>query len=307
MSILKVAFPAGIGDTLWLMTKMQSLLLQEGKDQLHITICQDNLKRSVDFLKAFNFVSGVDYCDHSILKQPITHTTGTYNYHDSQRGWNGFDWFLQCNRHLEDGYRLEDWHPEWIIDWNIFNQFAWKQEHLQYAQDLKKRIGRYCVFYFGPESGNMECGHNRGPLWKPEHWKTLGRLCNRNCIQVVGVGANWDHSYYERYLEPIGFQCENYIGQWPIGQTLAVIRESEFVIGYQSGIVISAPFLGIRAGGFWRPYCNSISPTHFISFNERMSHCWVPPEVFKRGDWMPLIYGRDTPESIFKHIQENWL
>lgn len=308
MSTLKVAFPAGIGDTLWLMTKMQSLLKIEGRDKLAITICQDSLRRSEDFLRSFSFVESVNYCDWNILQHQITLPNGSYNYGESQRNWhNQFDWFLQVNGHLENGNKLGSWYSDWEINWNVMDEYQFAKCDVDYATELKNRIGKYCVFYYGPESGNTICGHNRGPIWTPQDWKILGESFQSLGLKIISVGAKWDDSYMTNYIDLTRLDTIDLVGITSISKTLSILKQSEFVIGYQSGIVISCPFMDIRAGGFWRPYGNSISPDHFISFNENMASSWVNPKVLERGDWMPLIYGKDTPESIYNYVKEKWL
>lgn len=305
--ILKIALPAGIGDNLWIMTKIQSLLEQENADKVSFTVTRDPLKRSADFLRSFSFTENVNYCEYDILEQPVVLGNGCYNYTNTQRNWqNKFDWFCQSNRWLEHGNRLEDWMPEWKINWNVMKDcYQIKDHEKKVASALKKP---YCVFYLGPESGNTVCGHNCGPLWTPNNWLELGKLCKEDAgLNVIIVGATWDESYFQKYFSHMDFDCANLIGCTSINETISILKEAKFVIGYQSGIVIMCPFLNIKAGGFWRPYGNSISPDYFISFNERMAHGWVNPEILERGDWLPLIYGKCSPLSIFTYIKEKWL
>lgn len=305
MKILRVAFPPGIGDTLWLMTKMQSLLEQEGCHKLDITVCNDPLRRSEDFLRSFTFVNEVHQSDLTIVQDPCIRDNGHWNYFNTQKNWNGFDWLLQCNEHLENGDRLEDWHPEWTTNWSIFEEFVWEPSNFE---DILPICGPYCVFYFGPEMGNTTDGHNKGPMWKPEDWKQLQQECGKLGLNVIAVGAYYDASYFNNHMVPLNINCFNYIGRTSIQSTLQIIKNAKFVVGYQSGITISAPFLNVPAVGFWRPTGNTQSSCYFVSFDERMANAWVSPEMLQKNKWLGAIYGKDTVESIINHIKINrWI
>lgn len=304
MATLKVAVPAGIGDTLWVLTKMEALLSLEGAEKVDITVCSDPLRRAEDFLKRFSFVNSVSYCDLGILENPIATKEGYYNYAPSQRNWhNRFDWFLQANGHLEAGNRLEDWFPELRTNWYIFDQYQWNAEDYGWVAE-KVANQNYVVFYCGPESGNTREGHNRGALWTPEDWKNLALKFISQGLKIAIVGAEYDRSYL-RHLS--GFEYTDYVGKLPISHTLFTLCHAKCVIGYQSGVTISAAFLGTPGAGFWRPQGDSVSTSHFISFSEKMASAWVPPHMLENKLWLPCIYTKCSPESIFEYAKENWL
>lgn len=305
MKILNVAFASGIGDTLWVMTKMQSLLKQEYADKLNISVCSDLLRRSEEFLRSFKFVNEVKQSPLSINENVILHANGHWNYVETQRNWNGFDWFIQCNSHLENGQRLEDWHSEWEINWNVFNEYKWREVDTLAADAFEKRFGPYCVFYFGPEAGNTISGHNRGPIWKPEDWFNLQKECGKLGLNVIGVGAYYDESYYNNHLQQTDINIVNLIGKCEIGRTLSILKRAKFAIGYQSGIIISAPYLNVPGVGFWRPYGDSTDGNLYISFDEQMAECWVNPEILKRKKWLGAIYGKQSVDTIITFIKEN--
>jgi FkbM family methyltransferase len=300
--ILRLATLGGIGDSLWVLTKVPALLEREGCDKAFVTLCGPPPYRAADFVAAFDFVAGADYSDLGVTEGGPD-ADGKPRYAASQPGWHDrFDWFLEANSTLERGRRLEGWLPELATDWNIGRHFRFKKEDQEFTERLAGELGPFCVFYFGPEAGNTTYGHNRGPLWRPEDWVKLERGVRGLGLEVVGVGAPYDLSYFENHLAPAGLKCHNAIGQWPIGRTFAVIKQARFVIAYQSGVGIFCPYMGVRAGCFWRPKGNSIAPDVYLSFEEDMAHCWVPPGVMERGDYLPLIYGRVTPESLLGEI-----
>lgn len=299
MNNLKIAVPAGIGDTLWLMTKMQSLLRKLGKDKLEISVCSDSLRRADEFLSSFSFVDSVNYNNYQILESRIVNEDGTYAYATSQPNWHHeFDWFLQCNGHLEEGKRLEEWMPELETNWSVFDEYNWKASDIEFASDFVNIHANYVVFYFGPKSGNTSEGHNRGPIWKPEDWTTLGEHYLCKGYKVVVVGAGYDRSYLE--LVP-PFEYIDLVGKLSIGKTLLLVSNAYRMVGYQSGITISAAYLGVKGGGFWRPYGDSIATTRFVSFRDEMASAWVPPSMLNK--WAPLTYGRDTVEKVIEKME----
>ena len=304
--ILKLALPAGIGDTLWALAKVPALLKQCGANFADITVCSDPTRRAEHFLKAFDFVRSVDYCDLSIMEQPVV-VDGLYNYTPSQPNWhNRFDWLLQANGHLEQGRRLEDWMPDLEIDWDIAKRFHLTADEEQVGHSVQKDLGDFCVFYLGPLGGNTIEGHNRGPIWRPEDWRRLQQLCREAGLSVVAVGADWDRPYLER-MRPLEEPFLDAIGKWKIGETYAVCKHAKFVISYQSGIGIFSVFLGVKTALWWRPQGDSISPSHHLSFNEAMASAWAPPESLKWKNYLPLIYGRHSPEQIMEHAKRHWL
>lgn len=309
--ILKLAVPAGIGDTLWVMTKVQSLLKRYMLDKVSITVCNDSLQRAGNFLRSFNFVYDVKYSELGIMEKPITFPNGCYNITPSQPNWHdAFHWFLQANSHLEHGNRLEEWFPELEINWRVMDCFNWERKEIEFADKFKESFGEYCVFYLGPEAGNTICGHNRGPLWTPSNWFELSELALKNNLKIVFVGATYDQSYWNSHFEEkmlFNTSVYNAIGKWPIQRTLAIVKNAKFIIGHQSGIPITAAFMDVPGGAFWRPHGDSISPDHYITFSEDMASAWVPPDMLESKKWLPLIYTKCSPSSIFEHAKEYWL
>lgn len=303
---LSLAFPSGIGDALWVLAKVPALLRREKADAAAVTVCRDETRRSEAFIRSFEFVDTVDYCDLSIVDSPQFLADGCFNYAPSQPRWhNRFDWLLQANGHLERGGCLEDWLPDLATDWRVMERFRWRADDLEFAKRFKGECGPYAVLYFGPESGNTTAGHNRGGLWSPEEWVSLAESIRNMGVEVIAVGAEWDRSYFTRHIRPKCNCIRDCIGQWDIRRTLAVLKLSAFVIGYQSGIPITAAFMGVRGGAFWRPHGDSILADQYVTFSERMASAWVPPHMLESGDWLPLIYGRDTAATIAKRI-EGW-
>ncbi len=306
--LLRVAVPAGIGDSVWGLLKIPSMLRAYGATKAHIALCGGPPYRSLPFIERFDFVESAENSRWECIESDRYTPEGVYNWAPSGIGWhNEFDWMLQANRHLESGQRLETWLPEFETDFDIADRFLFTGGELRQARALEQRLGPYCVFYLGPEAGNTTFGHNRGPLWKPEEWGQLATLCRELGLQIVVVGADYDRSYFERHVAPHLGACYDAVGKWPIGQTFAVIQRSRFVVAYQSGIGIFSVYLGIPAACFWRPQGDSIDPSSYVSFSEQMASAWAPPESLETGRYLPLIYTRCSPQRIADHaVKHGW-
>lgn len=307
-TVLTIAVPSGIGDSIWAMTKIQSLMKQEGCTICQISVQDGEPKRSKELLERLDFVQNVKYFKESIMEVPLVKPDGTYNYTATQSNWHDkFDWLLIPNESLEQGIRLEDWHPEWEINWNIANHIKFKDNEIKQAEVLRQRLGKYCVLYASSLAGNTNAGHNRGPRWRPEQWVQLSnRLRNELKVAVVLIGANWDRDYYDKVLLPAGFIAEEVaIGNKHICETLQIIKKSEFFIGYQSGLGVMASYLGTPAAMWWRQQKDSILPNQQLGFDERMASAWVPPKMIEEKKYLSLYYGRETVDDIVNSIKLN--
>ncbi|MDP7014684.1 MAG: FkbM family methyltransferase [Pirellulaceae bacterium] len=304
--LLQVAVPAGIGDSIWSLTKIPDMLKRYKLEKAHIALCGGPPYRARDFISRFDFVESVEYSDYVCVEQPHCTDEGVYNWAPSQPNWHfEFDWMLQANRHLENGRRLDEWMPEFETDWRIADRFSFTGGEVRQARDLERELGPYCVFYLGPETGNTSLGHNRGPLWRPQDWEQLAQRVRKLGLAVVVTGAEYDRSYYENHLAGRLGRCHDAIGRWGIGETLAVIQRSRFLVAYQSGLGVFAVYLGVPTAMFWRPFGDSIDPNALVTFDERMASAWSPPGAVQSGRHLPVIYTKCSPESIAEHAADH--
>ncbi|MBS0261822.1 MAG: FkbM family methyltransferase [Planctomycetes bacterium] len=300
--LLRVAVPAGIGDSVWALTKIRHLLRTYGATHAHIGLCGGYPYRALSFVERFDFVASAENCQWECIEADRYTKEGVYNWAPSGIGWhNEYDWMLVANRHLESGLRLETWLPEMETDWRIAERFRFTAREVRDAIDFEKHHGPYCIFYLGPELGNTGFGHNRGPLWTPQEWGTLARHFRELGLKIVVVGAPYDLSYFEKHVAQHLGECTNMIGKWSIGQTFSHVQRARCVIAYQSGIGIFAVYLGVPTACFWRPHGDSIDPSAFVSFNEQMASAWAPRDSLATGRYLPSIYTKCSPDSIAKH------
>ena len=146
----------------WAVTKMKSVAAGRPLD---VVLAGEVEGAAAEFLKRFSFVRSVRSLDLPILQNALepTNTRGRYVY--AAGGQDGYH-YLVPNPILETGRRIEEWMPEYPVNWNFWEDF--------YPNDyLKKPLGaiRYVVFHVGRGDVN----HNRGGLWRSEHWIDLDR------------------------------------------------------------------------------------------------------------------------------------
>lgn len=344
----KFAVPPGIGDALWSLTKVQSIIKQYPKDSKCIIVSQNtSLNRSQDFMMHFDFVDDAVYepflihprtilnpisvklvsdaanelgINLSLLEDDLETAiaqTGEYIYLKSQPNFmDKYDWLLIANGHLERGYRLETWLPQFDTNFNIgVDNFVFTESELMSALNIHSNVigsNPYVVFYLGPKVGNTKNGHNRNSLWTFEDWHNTALLMREHNseLKVVLVGATYDLEYTSDFLS-----CHqsdfyvNLVGKTTIGLTYAVIKRSRFILSYQSGIGIFSCYLGVPSACFWRPKGDSISSDFYLSFEEAMASAWAPEwSLGENGNYLPLIYKQCSPISIVDEVvNRQWI
>jgi len=310
--------PQGVGDSCWALMKIQSVhkkLDPTGPLRVFLTCSERTVlqDRALDFIRRFDFVDSVDMrLNYGILnnygvdRPPFT-PGGYWDYiEDGMYDFKGESYcVLIPNAPLERGIRLENWLPQYQIDWNIFDRFHMTLKERAYGDAVRALHGPYAVFYPGPLHGNTIEGHNRNMLWKPSEWIALGERVHKELgLAIVVVGAAYDHDYYTHMLAPrlngTSSHWDDLIGQTTLGELFAVTSNAKFVISYQAGVGIVSTYLHTPTAMFWRPRGDSLSQSGFLSFEEEMSHAWCPPAILASGKYKPLIYGRDRIDQIME-------
>jgi hypothetical protein len=311
---LRIGIPPGIGDAVWALCKVESILAKESAQTAEIFIVDRGVRRAHEFVRSFDFVEAVYHMDFEMLN-PVNDTAVlpdmTYDYVLTCQRLGGLDWWLMPNWELEHGVRLEDWLPQYQIDWKIADHFRFSETSREtWAHTVQESGGAYGVFYLGPESGNTVAGHNRGPLWRMEDWRELARLVYRQLgLPIVVVGAEYDKSYADQVLASETLNdilILDRVGQWDIHETFRVCQGAKFVVSYQSGIGIFSTYMRIPVAMWWRPHGDSILPDRNLSFNEKMATAWVPPDILQAGGYAGLIYGSCDARSVFSQL-ETWV
>lgn len=253
----KILTCQGIGDSIWAAFYMQSIAKAHGRDSVEILVGGwDRTEiecRALPLLRRFPWVSGVKFFEMPqgalgpcLKPGTATDDLGRYRYLDSGKPYfqlrDDIDFVCIPNTHLEYGKRLEDWLPEYDVNWDLFKDFNFPEQGTaefpayivpeidfsKYA-DFDMRPGRflpyppptpltwklsnsliaeknYIVFFLGALGCNHPqgaAGHNHGALWTGEQWAELGdRLIKEMDTEIVIVGAGYDLGYYEQFVRP---------------------------------------------------------------------------------------------------------
>jgi len=302
--------PQGIGDSIWALLKVQDISKKIDDGVINVFIaCLDannsSEARSLEFIRRFDFVNKCEMYQMPmegrqgclLLPGDAADANGLYRYIDNgATALNGIDYVLLPNCTLERGIRIEEWLPDYEVNWNVMDHFRF--------EEMEMIDKHYIVFFLSSTQNNTIAGHNRNSLWTPEQWVELGRRIQKQFgYSICVVGADYDISYYSDYVAPLLPDYDywfNYIGRFDIEQTFAIIKNARFVVSYQSGIGIVANYMNVPVAMFWRAKGDSISPDSYVSFEEEMAEAWAKPDV----KYLPLIYGRHDVDYIMNEITE---
>lgn len=309
---MKFLLPQGVGDNFWVLSKIESVAKRHEAKSIDVLLnCGDPSQvtqiRALEFVRRFKCVTSAEMYvagNGTFLKPgPIADADGYFRYlDDGPTELPGVDFVMIPNGALEKGVRLENWLPEYEIDW----EFARKQ--LSFT-DAERKIGAafaaepFVALHLGCKSSNTYSGHNRGPLWHPADWIELGRHLQNLGLRLVVFGADYDRDYFNELIKPIvGDSWIDAVGRWTLMETFAVLQQAKFMISYQCGLAMVPTYLGVKTVIFWRPHGDSLLPTTFVSCHEGMATGWVPPKVLAAGDYIPAFYGRHGVDWIMGEI-----
>jgi hypothetical protein len=323
---MKFLLPQGIGDSVWALHKIQSIRNAQdpgGPIDVYLT-CSDRNQlqdRALDFIRRFDFISDTGmrlnyglHRNNGTDRPPFT-PGGYWDYLDD--GMYEFKGERYCvlvpNAPLERGIRLEQWLPQYAINWDLFSHFRITGPERAYGKMISAKLGPFCVFYPGPLGGNTTEGHNRNMLWKPDEWIALGKRIHDDLgLHIVTVGAAYDHDYFRYMLQPrmngASSHWTDLIGRTSLGELWSITSQAKFVISYQAGVGIISTYLGTPTAMWWRARGDSLTAAGFLSFENEMASAWVPPAVIESRKYCPLYYGNSCVETIMLEIESRgWM
>jgi hypothetical protein len=313
---VRYLLPGGIGDVTWAFTKIEAVEERLGTGNIEIYVTNRGIgdkieDRSFPFLERFPFVKKIGCTKTSlnafIAPPPYMHIfDGKVLYREdlSKIPEDGIDAVLCPISHLEDGLRLENWLPEFKINWDIMKKFQFTPEEEAYGHSHVISGGKpYICFYFGPETANTTDGPNRGPIWTPDDWTTLALYLNEQYdCPIVCVGADYDRPYWTNHIEyRFKSYCVRYIdaiGGVPLARTFQILKNARFMVAHDSGLPVVANYMGTPTVVWWRAHGDSISPHVYYTKDERQVEAWVSPDALKAGRHLGLIYGRQTAKQV---------
>lgn len=317
---LRILSLCGIGDVLWSLVILPAVLKKYNKRRAWLIVHDPNNHRSfrsTKMLERFELVAGVEFHHWKIHKSPPVGRDGHLRYtHDAGPGSGVgiWDYNFIINSELEHGLdfvaicKKLSLDPS-LIDYDVFRGYRWLPADASFRESIGAVAGEYAVFYLGALVDNTAQGLNRQGLWSVIQWVELAKAVLHNWpgLKIVVVGATYDIEYFRQFARAYGpsfykdILCA--VGLCELPETIAIIREARFVIGFASGIPISSVYLGVRTGIFWRPqHLSMSSDLDKFGFDSGFATSWVPPEMLQKKRYLDLWYTVDTPETIISRM-----
>lgn len=245
-------FPQGIGDAAWALLKIQDIAKKHKATSINIKVAcftkSEIEMRGFPFLERFSFVDSVSWFPMNRKDRPgpvirkgfYIDALGRYVYIKSgpTKEFPGIDFVTIPNHDLERGIRLENWLPEYKINWNaIKDNFIFKNHEEDFAKIKIEANKKYCAFFMGNMASNSEYGHNRDSLWTIQDWIDLGNgLLNKNMVdEIIVVGATYDKDYYSLIGPQVNSHWHDFVGKLTVPECFAITKYVNFIISYQSG------------------------------------------------------------------------
>jgi len=170
--------PSGIGDIYWLMMKLQST-----GEKFHIRTPSGDTPQAIR-AKFLLHLEGVEKTSATGLPFPVLQKKAVaFNYKTVLR-----QMFLECNTHLENGNRIENFMPDFPTDfklrWKISE--SEKEKAKTYIQENKKNI----VIYTSSITNNNSKSTGN---WRAENWLSVIREIKKtDNVNIIWLGADYD-------------------------------------------------------------------------------------------------------------------
>lgn len=299
--VVTIGLPPGIGDMHWVLTKLESFKYKNSIDELNVVIDRNpELSYSREFLRLVPFIDSVDDNQrHLPFKFSIAGGDGT----PLQQNVNGVDYLIEFNSRLEQGIRLEKILPEYDVDFNY--PIEYPREARSFTELIKKGMGgKLYLFYTSSIQGNKNWCKG---TWEARDWIKLAEMVYKETkIKILLMGAQWDAGY-GAMIKSIDRKnvIQNFVGKTKIAEALGLLRESNFLVGFLSGLVILATRFKIPCVSFWPTLKQAPHWGRHNCVPERFQHSWIPPKAKEHG-YMPMFYGHKntTPEGIFEKLRK---
>lgn len=258
---IKILYPPGIGDSYWSIVKTQAFLKREkiGIPDIYI-VCPrekefDAHRRAFPFIEMFPFlcasyetVESNNFEDRKIWDEAYKNEGRTIF-----KNVLGYDYFISYNGNLRHGKRMDEVDFDLECNWKPSMFVSLEQE--KFKEESIRKYGRYIVFYFVFQGTYIN--------WTNEFSvenviKGINEIVKgTNCIPVF-AGAIWDEKK-DRSLREVMSKvsgCVDLTGKTSIAQLLGLIKGSQGVVGYPSGLTIVSAMLGVKTLIIWNDYYN---------------------------------------------------
>jgi hypothetical protein len=303
----RILVPTGIGDIYWVLVKLQSFLKKRGiVDKPKITILgngDESCLRSLPLLEMIPFVSigdPVSFPLDSIEPRPFSMEK---IYRESfvefgrtvYPGLHGYDYFICYNGVINSGHWLDDC-DDLECNWHFDLTISKQQE--QFRELCIKKYGKYAVFYWTFNGNYIDYQLAQFPLERIA--EAICQICCKTNLTPVFIGAWWDLMYNDFLARLISLVpgAINLVGKTSLDKAFGVIKGSEMVLGYHSGITNMAVVLGKKTILLWP---SALPFGH--RFKASVPLAVAPPET-RNNTYRPMFTDGLTADKLVKKAIE---
>jgi len=274
--------PSGIGDVSWAYSKLKYL----GPQEYHVADGWPH--RTVPFLELLPGVSKSSYGPFNF--GDIVKFESMHGYHPSPR-WadvpKGFGvTYIEPNRHLEMGRRLEDWLPDLPCDFHY---------QINIAEEDKIRARNRLDKYPKPWTGISAASYRGSEAWKTwgyEDWSPFLKAWHSEVEGTIFLlGGFWDD--LTDTLADDGWV--SLVGKTNIGTAISTLDLLDYYIGFSSGLGVLRTVLKKNAFLLWPDFQAELStswaPLNMLESRAYTAQLWRPYDlVIKRArNWLREI------------------
>jgi len=289
MKNLRVALPDGIGDVHWTLLKLESLKSYMQAQTLHV-ITQDTPKHDAsDFIKLIPFIDS----------------------HSSERGFSlteasrvGWAYtkdliYIWAFRGIEkNGNDIYSWLPELSINYDYPIKIPESAE--QEADIITEQTGQDPVLFHA--SWRLLNGSHTGEQWSATETDKLARLIHEKTgKKIVLVGKHFEDQYVKQFLDDVDSSLYiNLVGETNLPSLLALIKRSQFIFGYQSGITFLSTHLKTPSALLWG--VRNVTQQSAYKWDRRFITSFIPPDSID-SYYFPFVLGEDTHKTVWNKVQ----
>lgn len=290
----RIILPPGMGDCYWPLVKMEALIEREGigLPDVHV-LCKVDSKfkshlRSFPFLEMFPFICST----WEVVPFRKDDKTWIEAYvKDGRTVFKdvlGCDYFVSYNGVLEAGRSLEEVDQDLRCNW--YPKRFVSLEESNYQAKCESELGRYFVLHF-PMVGTFKHWINQ---FSPEKIvNSINSISRKTGLVPVFVGAEWDnHDQGQVGLISKVKGSVSLLGQTSVAQMFGLIKGSEMIIGFPSGLTMMAAYLRKRTLAVWNDW-------HRYGFHWHTS----PPDVKGRSYFVENTKGLSDKDLAAKAVK----
>lgn len=284
--------PTGLGDIHWVLLKLGALKRAEMPCRLSLLI-PGNGDPALIF-RSKGFLDLVPFIDESKIEigPPVIIDSGSDDVTKPI-------YTLIANGHLERGRRIEEWYPQFEVDFDYPVVVA--PEDQQWAQEICDQVGRHLVVFYG---SSKAWNHTiSGKNWTIKDWTALTQACADQGIVPVWIGKHWDRDFSSAIGEASTAKYLDLTGKTTEGQALALFQRAAAVVGMCAGITILAVHMKARSIVFWPEHGKGVATP--MQFNREFARDWVDPGQIERGEYVPLSLGTFGVKEVVAQL-ETW-